>query len=346
MLSKEKTQSPFNLRDFLFTYGFLIVLVAVVIYFSAAAPNFFSLNTLILVLHTAAPMFVLASGLAFVIMTAKLDISVGSIVYLASAVGAIMISRMHLPFPLAILVILMVGALAGAINGFTVVVLKVNPLIATLGTMMALRGLALQLTNSMVISLPQNLRTLGNVRIGGIYVDIIIALVVLLIMNLVHTRTPFGRQVMAIGNGSEVAERLGVKVNWVNFWAFVLSGLMASASSILLLLQLGAVSPDAGSGYEFSAIATLVIGGVSLFGGEGTIIPGIIMGGFTLQVIQAGLNYIGASVYAYPFVRGGIIFVAMFADALKVKVKPRVKMITDEEPSLPKVPPGNEITPA
>ena len=340
MQSKRKPHSTFNLRDFFFSYGFLIVLVLVVIYFSVAAPNFFQLTTLITVLHTGAPMFILASGLAFVIMTAKLDISVGSTVFLASAIGAIMISRLHLPFPVAILAVLGVSLVAGAINGFTVVVLGVNPLIATLGTMMALRGVALQLTNSMVISLPQNLRALGSLRIGGIYVDIFYALIILIIMHLVHTRTSFGRQVMAIGNGPEVAERLGVKVKWVTFWAFVLSGLMSGVAGIVLMLQLGAVSPDAGSGYEFSAIAMLVIGGVSLFGGEGTIIPGIILGGFTLTVIQAGLNYIGASVYVYPFVRGGIIFIAMFADALKVKVKVRVKMISENEPILPSIPPG------
>lgn len=341
MQSKLKANGTLNLRDFLFSYGFLIVLVLVVIYFSVAAPNFFRLSTLIAILHTGASMFILASGLAFVIMTAKLDISVGSTVFLASAVAAIMIARMHLPISLAILAALGISLVAGAINGFTVVVLGVNPLIATLGTMMALRGLALQITNSMVISMPQSLRAVGSLRVGGIYVDIIFALVVLIIMHFIHTRTPFGRQVMAIGNGSEVAERLGVKVKRVTFLAFVLSGLMAGIAGIVLMLQLGAVSPDAGSGYEFSGIAMLVIGGVSLFGGEGTIIPGIILGGFTLTVIQAGLNYIGANVYVYPFVRGGIIFVAMFADALKVKVKVKVKMISENEPTLPSAQPGD-----
>jgi ribose/xylose/arabinose/galactoside ABC-type transport system permease subunit len=342
MQTKPKTQSNFNLRDFLFSYGFLIVLVVVVIYFSVAAPHFFSLTTLISVLHIAAPMLVLASGIAFVIMTAKLDISVGSTVFLASAVGAILISRMHVPFLAAIPIILAVGFLAGAINGFTVVFLRVNPLIATLGTMMALRGIALQLTNSMVISLPQNLRSLGGTRVGGVYIDILFAFVVLAVMQFVHARTPFGRQVLALGNSPEIAERLGVKIKAVDFWAYVLCGVMAALAGIMLMLQLGAVSPDAGTGYEFSAIAMAVIGGVSLFGGEGTIIPGIILGGFTLTVIQAGLNYVGASVYVYPFVRGGIIFIAMFADALKSKVKVRVKLISEDQPTLPIVPPGGE----
>lgn len=346
MKSTAKPQRILQARDFLFSYGFLIVLVLVVIYFSAAAPNFFRVGTLISILHTGAPMFILATGLAFVIMTAKLDISVGSTVFLASAIGGMMITRLHMPFAAAIVAALAVSLAAGAINGFTVVVLRVNPLIATLGTMMAYRGLALQLTNSMVISLPQNLRSLGSLRVGGVYADIFFVALVLVVMHIVHTRTPFGRQAMAIGNGSEVAERLGVRVKWITFCTFVLSALMAGVASIVLMLQLGAVSPDAGSGYEFSAIAMLVIGGVSLFGGEGTILPGIILGGFTLTVIQAGLNYIGASVYVYPFVRGGIIFIAMFADALKVKVKVRVKRISEDEPSFSGTPPHDPITAA
>jgi ribose/xylose/arabinose/galactoside ABC-type transport system permease subunit len=106
---------------------------------------------------------------------------------------------------------------------------------------------------------------------------------------------------------------------------FVLSGLLASIGGILTMIQVGQVSPTMGSGYEFSAIAMLVIGGVSLFGGEGSIIPGIILGGVTLTVIETGLNFVGANPYLYPFVRGGIIFIAMFADSLKTLVRPKVK---------------------
>lgn len=329
-MKSNANKTNYVIRDFFFSYGLFIVLGLVIIYFSVAAPNFFRFTTLISTLHNAAPIMVVASGLAFVIMTSYIDISVGSIMFLSSAVGVYLISRLGYPFWIGILAALIVGIISGAINGFITVVLHVNPWVTTLGTQMAFRGVALQLTGSSVISLPSQWHMLGNKRIGPIYVDIIIALIVLLITFLIHTRTPFGRHVMAIGSNAEVAKRLGVKVNLDRFLTFVFSGFMASVGGLLMMFQLGAVSPSSGSGAEFTAIALLVIGGVSLYGGEGTILPGVLVGGFAMTIIEAGLNYIGASVYVYPFVRGGIIFIAMFADALKLRIKPKVKMMEEE----------------
>ena len=326
----KKDRPEFKLREFIFTYGFLIVLVLVITFFAIAAPNFFAFKTIWTVLHQAAPLFVLASGLAFVIMTAQIDISIGSIAFLACGLGALLMTRHGFPIVPSLILIAVVSALLGAVNGFIVNVLRVNPLIATMGTMIAMRGMALTVTNSLVFTIPEEIRVLGNLKIGPVYVDILISLLILVILYVVHTRTPFGRQVMALGNGSEVSERLGVRVRWVSFFAFVLSGLMGGLGGIMVMIQVGQVFPTMGSGYEFSAIALLIIGGVSLFGGEGSIIPGIILGGITLTVIEAGLNFLGASPYAYPFVRGGIIFVAMFADALKSRVRPKVKMIEEE----------------
>ncbi len=327
----KKPRQEFKLRDFLFSYGFLIVLVLVIAFFAITAPNFFAFKTIWTVLHQAAPLFVLASGIAFVIMTSQIDLSIGAVAFLSCGVGAILMTRHGVPIIPALMLIPLIGALLGAVNGFVFNVMRVNPLIATMGTMIIIRGIALTVTNSLVFTIPEQIRVLGNLKIGPVYVDILISLAILLIMYLVHTRTPFGRQVMALGNGFEVSARLGIRVRWISFFTFVLSGLMGSLGGILVMFQVGQVFPTMGSGYEFSAIALLIIGGVSLFGGTGSIIPGIILGGITLTVIEAGLNFLGASPYAYPFVRGGIIFIAMFADALKARVQPKVKVIEEEE---------------
>ena len=207
-------------------------------------------------------------------------------------------------------------------------------MIATFGTQLAYRGIGLFLTNSMVLSLPRSIRFLGNKKVGPVYVDIIFSLLVLLIMTLIHSRTQFGRQVVAIGNDISVAEKLGVKEKKISFFAYVICGLMAGIGAIIMSLQVGAVTPTSGTGYEFSAIAMLVLGGISLYGGEGTILPGVLLGGVTLSVIETGLNYVGASVYVYSFVRGGVIFISMFADALKTQVKPKVKIMDDDKPQL------------
>ena len=314
------------------TYGFLIVLIAVVAIYTVLAPNFFTVTNLMGILHSAAPLMVIASGLAIVVMTGKLDISVGSIAFLSAAIGILLMTQLDVSPALAIPVVLVTGILLGAINGLIVVGLRVNPLITTLGTMIAYRGLALQLTNSRAYSVPETIRWLGNASVGPVFIDILLGLAVMVIIHVLHTRTSFGRQVMAIGNGEEVAAGLGVRVPRVTFLTFVLSGLLASLGGIVGMLQVGAVSSYLGGGLEFTAVAVIVIGGISLFGGSGSILPGLLLGILTLEIIRNGLNHLGADPYSYRFVNGGIIFVAMYADSLKSKVRAEVKVIADDLP--------------
>ncbi|MGA2763065.1 MAG: ABC transporter permease [Spirochaetia bacterium] len=318
-----------NPGTFLLSYGFIITLVAMIVLFSVLRHEFFTLKNGIFILHAAAPTMILATGVAFVLMTGKIDISIGSIAYLSAGIGVMLMTHANVhPLP-AVLIIFLLGAALGAVNGFIVVVLRVNPLITTLGTLFTFRGLALQITNSLTISIPEGLANFASIRAGGIFIDIFIAAVVLAIYQLIHTRSVFGRHVMAIGNGSEIAQKVGVPVDRTSFLTFVLSGLMASIGGVLTMSQVGSISPSLGSGYEFTAIALLVIGGVSLFGGEGTIVPGIALGALTLTIIQSGLNFIGASPFVYPLVRGGIIFIAMYADSLKNAVARKVRLIPE-----------------
>lgn len=314
---------------FLLSYGFIVTLVAMIVLFSAVAPSFFTFKNAIFILHAAAPTMILATGVAFVLMTGKIDISIGSTAYLSAGVGVMLMTRAHMsPVP-AVLIIFAMGAILGAINGFVVVVLRVNPLITTLGTFFTFRGLALQITNSLTISIPAGLSNFGSIRLGPVFLDILIAAVVLGAYQLIHTKSVFGRHVMAVGNGGDVAQKVGVPVDRTSFLTFVLAGLMASIGGVLTMSQVGSISPSLGQGYEFTAIALLVIGGVSLFGGEGTIVPGILLGALTLTIIQSGLNFIGASPFVYPLVRGGIIFIAMYADSLKSAVARKARLIPE-----------------
>ncbi len=330
MNRQSRREHLLRVRDFVLTYGFILVMVMIFLLFSVTTNNFFTLKNIMAILHTAAPLMMLASGLALVIMTAKLDISVGTIMFLSCGTGIVLIVRHGMPILLGLVVTVIIGILLGMLNGFIVVILRVNPLIATMGTLIALRGIGLLVTDSRVIDLPEVLRRMGNARVGPVFIDILVALAILLIVHIVHTRTRFGRHVMALGNGVDIAERLGVRVGRVTFVTFVLSGFFASIAGIFSTFQVGAVTPTLGFGAEFSAIALIVIGGISLFGGEGTIIPGLILGALTLTIIESGLNFMGASPYAYPFVRGAIIFIAMYADSLKVFVRPQVH-VTGED---------------
>ena len=310
-------------RDFVLTYGFYIVLALMFLVYSAIAPNFLTLGNLMALLHKASPLMITAAGVAFVIMSAKIDISLGSIAFFSAGLGTLLVVRQGWPLGIGLLIMLLAGALLGALNGVLIVLLKMNPLIVTLGMLFAYRGAALYVTDSAIIGMPEALRALGTATFGPVFVDTLIALAVLSLAHIVHTRTAFGRHVMAIGNSERIAAGLGVCVGLMSFVSFVLSGLLAAFGAIFTISQVGSVNPSLGSGLEFTAIAVIVIGGISLFGGEGRILPGLGLGVLTLVIIENGLNLLGTSPFAYPFVQGAVILVAMYADSLKAHVRTR-----------------------
>ena len=263
------------------------------------------------------PLAITASGMALVVISGRLDISIGSIAFLSCSIGALSMKQFGVDPILAAALTLACGALLGALNGFFVIVLKVNSLIATLGTMIACRGVALALTDALLVQLPDPIRVLGNARILGIPADIFIMVIVLLAVHFVHVRTAFGRQLTAMGNDIATAQKVGLPVDRTGFLSFVLAGTLASLGGILTTVQNGAVSPWLGSGLEFTALAVVVVGGISLLGGRGKIFLSILAGAFIFEMIRNGLTNLGANPYSYRLVGGAVIFAAMYADALK-----------------------------
>lgn len=302
-------------------HGFLIVLAGVLLFFTLATRTFATLDNLMGLLHAAAPMAVVASGLVLVVIAGRLDISVGSIAFLSGLLAAMAMSRAGLDPWLATLLALLVGGALGALNGVVVVILKVNPLITTLGTMIALRGVGLQLGESRVFALPEGMRVLGNLKLGPVFADVLVAAVVLLAVHILHTRHRFGRHLTALGNGDDVAQRLGLPVDRLVFAAFVLSGVLAAAGGMMSSVQIGSLTPMLGLGMEFTAVAVIVIGGISLFGGRGSILPGLLLGVLMLEAVRNGLNHLGADPFAYRFVNGAVIFLAMWADSLRHRAR-------------------------
>jgi ribose/xylose/arabinose/galactoside ABC-type transport system permease subunit len=306
-----------DVRSLLVRSGFYLVVAAVFLLFSFSTRNFATVGNMLAMLHAMAPLVIMSCGMAIVVFSGKLDISIGSIAMVSCTV-AVWLMRDHGVHPLlAFLATLCCGVLLGALNGFVVAFLGVNPLIATLGAMIALRGLSLQYTKAVLIPVPESVRVLGNAAVGGVFYDIFVLLAVAAAVHLLHKRTVFGRHVNAIGNGEDVAQRIGVPVRRRVFATFVVSGLLASFGGYVSLLQVGAISGYLGRGMEFTAVAVVVVGGISLFGGRGSVLPGVLVGAFTFQIIQNGLNQVGANPYVYNVITGAIIFVAMYADALK-----------------------------
>jgi len=251
------------IADFLIRRGFLVVFVIVSLFFSIVTRHFFEVENILNIFSAMAPLAIAASGLALVVMSGRLNISIGSIAFLSCAIGALLMRVNGLNPVLAAVIVVACGALLGAVNAFIVVILGVNSLITTLSTMIAYRGIALQLTDALLVQLPPDVRFIGNTRLGPIPVDILVMLLVVIPVHLLQSRTVFGRRIMAMGNDISVARRLGLPVDLTGFISFVLSGVFASLGGILTTIQNGSVSPFLGSGWEFTALAAIVVGGIS-----------------------------------------------------------------------------------
>lgn len=310
-----------KVKEFLMKYGFVMILILVTLYFGVTTNNFFTIYNLLSILHNAAPVFIFSAGAAMVIMSGMVDLSIGSTMYLTAAIATIMISRMGIPIPVVLAVVVIVCILIGILNGWVIDKFEMSPMIATMATMIAIRGLSQQITNSVVISLPDWLRKLNSLKLAGIYLDIFLAAGILILTQIIHKRTSFGRYVTAIGNEKKVAVKLGVHVQLTTIKMYVFSALLAGLAGILTAIQTGGVATTFGSGKEFTAISVAAIGGISMSGGSGKMLSGITLGVLTLSIIESGLNFSGASPYAYRFVQGGIIFVAMYVQSYQSMIR-------------------------
>lgn len=300
--------------DFL---GLGLVLVAIAIAFSIAAPTFGTFSNFMSMLHAMGPLTLATCAVGFVILSGKIDISVGSMAFLAASAGGLLMEQTDVHPILGFAVVVATGVMLGAFNGFLVAILKIDALIATLGTMIGFRGLGLVFTEARVIELPEAARSWGNAKIGPVFIDVLLITAVVLLLHHLHRHNVFGRHVSAIGNNEETARRIGLPTRRTVFGVFVVSGFLAGLSAVASFNQVGSASGFLGRGLEFAAIAAAVVGGISLMGGRGTIFPGVLLGAFAFQMISNGLNLIGADPYVYQVVTGVLIFIAMYVDALK-----------------------------
>jgi ribose/xylose/arabinose/galactoside ABC-type transport system permease subunit len=208
-------------------FAFPIFLILVSLGFAAVEPSFLSMENIFGMFHAMAPIAIISTGMALIVIMGKLDISLGSIALVSMGISATLLQSGY-GFITATVLALLVGATLGALNGFVICVLKVNPLIATLGTMITFRGLGNQITDAQVVVLPDSFRALGNFSLGIIYFDTIICLLLLVSVHVIHQRTKFGKVVTAIGNDETTAERVGLPVNRTIFFSFVIAGILAS----------------------------------------------------------------------------------------------------------------------
>ena len=301
------------------TLAGLILLGALLSFLS---PFFLTASNLLNVMEQTTINAVIAVGMTCVILTAGIDLSVGSIVALA---GVVMASRLQAGWPLgaAILAGLGIGALCGFVSGLLITKGRLPPFIATLGMMSVARGAALVFTDGRPISgFDESLRWLSTGRLAGIPVPVVLTVVLYLAASVVLNRTRFGRYVYAIGGNEEATRLSGVDTAFHKTTVYVLSGVAASLAAVLLTARLNSAQPIAGAMYELDAIAAVVIGGTSLTGGHGSL-SGTLIGALTMGVLRNGLNLLGVSSFLQQIVIGVVIIGAVLTDSLVNRRKAR-----------------------
>lgn len=302
----------------------LLLCAAVFVVFGWLSPKFLEASNLVNILVQSSSIAIVAVGMTFVLLTAGIDLSVGSVMFIAAAVtGKLLLSG--LPLALALTTALLVGLMGGLLNALLIARLKILPFIVTLATLYAGRGFGLWLTETRAMNLPESLLGLATAKLFGVPAPVLVFVVVLALAHLVLQRTPLGRQIYAVGNDREAAQKAGINVTRILLFVYVACGLCATIGGLVSVAQLGAVSPTFGSNREFAAIAAAVLGGTSLFGGRGRVFPGTVLGAVLIQTVENGLVIINADPYLYPLVLSVIIFLAVFFDSLQHRMLARLK---------------------
>jgi ribose transport system permease protein len=288
--------------------------------FAVFAPHFFSTENLLNVSLQASITAIIAAGMTFVILTAGIDLSVGSVVALSGIVATATL-KLGLPvaigLPLAVLASLVFGALSGGLAGVLVARFAIAPFIVTLALMTVWRGVAFLATEGRPVwDLPAAFGALGGARLLGVPVPSVVMGAVFLAGHATLTTTRFGRHVVATGGNPDAARLAGIDVRRVVVSVYVLCGMLAAGSGVLLASRMSSGQPNAGLMYELDVIAAVVVGGTSLSGGRGSVL-GTLLGAMLIAVLRNGLNLLDVSSYVQQVVVGVVILLAVLLDPVR-----------------------------
>jgi ribose transport system permease protein len=302
------------------TFGAVIVLFIV---FSIVAPNFFTMRSVVSLLLQTSAVTIMGIGVTFPIITGGIDLSIGSVIALTGTI-AVMAANAGIPVWLSLVVGLLVGVIVGLLNGLMITRLKLPPFIATLGMMMLARGVALTITNAYAYpaadpafgNLGNNAIFAAGPKFPGIPYPVLIMIAVAIIFTFILTKTRLGRYTFAVGSNEEAARLSGIKVAQVKIICYVISGVLAALVGIILASRMITAQPNSAVGYELNAIASAVIGGVSLMGGVGSVL-GAVIGSFIIGILTVGLTMAGANYFMQQIVIGLVVIGAVTIDQLK-----------------------------
>ncbi len=296
--------------------GALIALILLVIVIGVISPEFRTIDNFMSLMRQSSINGFIAFGMTCVILTDAIDLSVGSVLALSTALCAAAIKG-GMPAALAMLMALVIGTALGAVSGILVTKGRLQPFIATLITMTVYRGLTQIFMNGKPISgLGDSflLKFVGRGAVFGIPVPVILFIAVFILFTFLLGKTTFGRRIYATGSNATSAKLAGVNVNRTKLIAYAISGCMATLSGLILLSRMASTQPTLGTGYELDAIAAVALGGTSMSGGCGRI-WGTFVGVLIIAVLNNGLNILGVSSYYQDVIKGIVILIAVLSDS-------------------------------
>lgn len=310
-----------NKRELVTLVGIFLIYV----FFTIMDSAYLSWANFLLILQQATINGIIAVGMTFAIMTGGIDLSVGAVYGITVVAVANMTVAGWNPV-LSLLIGLLFGCVAGCINGLLVTKLKLQPFIATLGTLDIFRGIAYVVTDGVpVTGVPDSYRDIFNTRLSnGIYVYVFVFLAVAVVLGIALSKTKLGNYLYAVGGNEEAARLSGVNIDKVKIKAYMICGFCAALAGAVSLSNLGSGNPTAGNGYELDAIAACAIGGSRMAGGKGSIL-GTVFGALLLAALRVGMIILNINTFYQYIVTGAIIVIAAFFEVIQVKLEARLK---------------------
>jgi ribose/xylose/arabinose/galactoside ABC-type transport system permease subunit len=298
------------LREFSRRFGLVVSFLLLCAVLSVLSDRFLTVSNIVNVLRQSTINGIVAIGMTYVILTAGIDLSVGALLALCTVVTADLLQQ-GLPVPLSVAAGLGLGAGLGIANGLIITKARVPPFVATLGMMTVARGLALTYTQGRPITgLPNGFRFIGTGALGPVPMPIVIAALAFLIGYILLTRTRVGEYILALGNNPVAARYAGIAIDRYTTFVYAVAGTLSALAGMILVARLNSAQPTAGLGYEFDAIAAVVVGGTSFAGGEGGL-GGTLLGVLVIAVLNNGLNLLDVSSFYQPVVTGLVIALAL-----------------------------------
>ena len=297
-------------------YAIVGVLLALIIFFTIMSDSFLTAQNLLTVARQVAMLGISAVGMTCVILTAGIDLSVGSVMAITNITGSMMMVNAGLPILPAVILTLLIAACIGLINGFLVAFVRVPALITTLAMMTILRGLSFVLCGGMPVwGLPENFKRLGQGYFGPIPIPVIIMVLIFICGWIFLNRTKTGRYIYGLGGNREAVRLSGVNTKKIETLVFVISALLTGLAGVIMLSRINTGQPKIGTGYEMDVITAVVLGGVSIMGGEGSLI-GVFIGVLITGILSNGMILIGVGEYHQQITKGIVLLLAVIFDTM------------------------------